>query len=112
MRPLSPSTWGHPPHVEGMWPGAVQERGGPHSVPPSFLRPARLTCSDKGLVWIFRGTPRHFFFQFGVEFPLKSTPDLKGLEWIFAGNRTSFFFLVFTAGFPLISIPDLKGLVI
>ena len=45
MRPLSPSTWGqgalggtpkHPPNVEGMWPGAVQERGGPHSVPPLF----------------------------------------------------------------------------
>ena len=35
MRPLSPSTWGHPPHVEGMWPGAVQERGGA-LCPPLF----------------------------------------------------------------------------
>ena len=36
MRPLSPSTWGHPPHVEGMWPGAVQERGGAALCPPLF----------------------------------------------------------------------------
>ena len=107
MRPLSPSTWGHgalrghrppkhPPSVEGMWPGTVQEGGG-SLTPPIFLWPARLRARIRGLVWIFGGNSTPFLFV--VEFPLKPTPDLKGLEWIFGGNPT-YFFLNLMQGSP------------
>ena len=81
-RPLSPSTWGHPPHVEGMWPGTVQERGGPHSVPPSFLRPARLTCSDKGSGVDFWGNSTPFFKKNwgGVPLKIHTRPEGSGMD--------------------------------
>ncbi|CAI9550296.1 unnamed protein product, partial [Staurois parvus] len=49
----SPSCPKAPPNVEGMWPGMVQE-GETLAHPPLPCRPA---CSDKGLVWILRGSP-------------------------------------------------------
>ncbi|PIO10605.1 hypothetical protein AB205_0134820 [Aquarana catesbeiana] len=54
-------------------------RGGRSLVPPSFPAAYQVACSDKGLVWIFGGTPRLFFLYFFAGFPLKSIPDLKGL---------------------------------
>jgi len=75
-------------------------RGGRTLVPPSFPAACQVACSDKGLVWIFGGTPRRFFFFFGAGFPLKSIPDLKGLVWNLGGTPRHFFFLIL-AGVPL-----------
>ncbi|CAI9578566.1 unnamed protein product, partial [Staurois parvus] len=49
-----------PPHVEGMWPGMVQE-GGALARPPPFLT-CWAACSDKGPVWILGGDPTPFLF--------------------------------------------------
>lgn len=105
--------WGatpkHPPNVEGMWPGTVQEGGGAAlSSPPLFLRPARLRARIR--VWYgFLGDPTPFFlFWRGVPLKIHTRPEGSGIN--FEGNPMPFFF-TFWRGFPLISIPDLKGLV-
>ncbi|PIO16564.1 hypothetical protein AB205_0205640, partial [Aquarana catesbeiana] len=120
-------------HFEGMWPGTVQEGRS-----PPLLLTCQAACSDKGLVRILGGTPHQFFFNFGVEFPLKPIPDPKSQVWILRGPLRHFFliwrrvplnfhirpevpgmdfrgtptqFFNFGSGFPSIFLPDPKGLV-
>ncbi|PIO26029.1 hypothetical protein AB205_0160170, partial [Aquarana catesbeiana] len=88
--------------------GLVRFRRGGALSPPPFPVACQVACLDKGLVWIFEGTPCHFL-NFGMGFPLISIPDLKGLVWNLGGPPRHFL-KNFGEGFPLLSIPDMKGL--
>ncbi|PIO01630.1 hypothetical protein AB205_0180790 [Aquarana catesbeiana] len=76
-----------PPHVEGMWPGTVQEGGTARSSPP-LSQTGRAACSDKGL-YGFWGDPHAVFRCRGL--PLRSIPDR--MAWYALGGGTHAVFL-------------------